>query len=183
MDLLCRGRWRTNWTPNRQASEEGAIVYLTTQIATMPPGSDDGWSVVQRACDVSVSDGAMFVALRNLRSGNSTENWEDSPRKSGLTPESYPIAWSWLQGSAGHTEDARRTLHATNPANDTDRAVYEVARHDVQASALLRIDPALNRNRSTGQASVRLERGCSRVWRDLGHIVERRRGLPDRPLH
>jgi len=123
-----------------QASEDGAIVYLTTQMATMPGEPDDAWKIVQRAAAAKISDGAMFAVLRNLRYSRLTgvQDWEDRARASGLTPESYPIAWSWFQASTGSLEEAMRTLKSTHPSTDTDAAVCQTARQAADEDRLSR---------------------------------------------
>jgi hypothetical protein len=110
-------------------TEDGAVVYLATQINSARVELDDAWSVVQQGCAANISDGAMFAALRQLRlSGIArTSDWESRARMSGLAPESYPIGWSWLQGSAKSLEDAERTLERAKPANKMDAAVRLVA--------------------------------------------------------
>jgi len=110
-------------------TEDGTIVYLATQVPSARVKLDDAWSVVQQACAASISDGAMFATLRPLgTSGIAREDdWESRARTSGLTPERYPIGWSWLLGSAKSPEDAERALERIKPANKMDAAVRVVA--------------------------------------------------------
>jgi hypothetical protein len=110
-------------------TEDGTIVYLATQISSAPVELDDVWSVVQQACAASISDGAMFAALRQLGSSGIAreDDWESRARTGGLTPEKYPIAWSWLLGSAKSPEDAERALERIEPTNKMDAAVRVVA--------------------------------------------------------
>jgi hypothetical protein len=110
-------------------TEDGTIVYLATQISSTPVELDDAWSVVQQACAASISDGAMFATLRQLGSSGIArkDDWESRARTSGLTPERYPIGWSWLLGSAKSREDAERALERIKPANKMDAAVRVVA--------------------------------------------------------
>ena len=111
------------------ATEDGAIVYLATQVSSAPVELDDAWSIVQQGRAANISDGAMFATLRQLRSSGIArkDDWETRARTSGLTPESYPIGWSWLQGSAKSMTDAERTLERAKPANKIDAAVRLVA--------------------------------------------------------
>ena len=111
------------------ATEDGATVYLAKQISSAPVKPDDAWSIVQQGRAANISDGAMFAALRQMRSSGIARmaDWESRARASGLTPESYPISWSWLLGSTGSMKDAERTLERTQPANEWDAAVRQVA--------------------------------------------------------
>jgi hypothetical protein len=111
------------------ATEDGTIVYLAKQMSRAPVEPDNAWSIVQQGCAASISDGAMFAALRQMgkfitgTARNDKDGWEPRARTSALTPESYPIAWSWLQASLETAADAERTLERAKPANKADAAV------------------------------------------------------------
>jgi hypothetical protein len=116
------------------ATEDGAIVYLAMQMSAVPMAPDEAWSVIQQACAAGISDGAMFAALRNMRDSGIArhDDWESRARATGLTPESYPMGWSWLLGSAQSLEDAERALEQAEPANEMDAAVRLTARQAVR---------------------------------------------------
>jgi hypothetical protein len=67
--------------------------------------------------------------VRQMRSSGIARvaDWESRARASGLTPETYPISWSWLLGSTRASKDAEQLLARTQPANEWDAAVRQVA--------------------------------------------------------
>jgi hypothetical protein len=129
-EALALSRTLADLRDPEHASAEAAIVYLTMQLATMPALPEGASRILRLGSNAKISDGAMFAVVWLLRSTGLEveEDWKNKTRASGLTPESYPIAWSWLQRSTAAYEDALRTLEATDPASDTDIAVRELAR-------------------------------------------------------
>ena len=91
-DALALSRNLTSLLDLERASDEGAIVYLTTQMATMPALPGAAAEIVHRACTAKVSDAAMFVVLRNLQSSGVGvfEDWKDQLTALGLTPKAIP---------------------------------------------------------------------------------------------
>jgi hypothetical protein len=113
-----------------QAGEDGAIVYLASQLYEIGGGVPAlGWRVVEWALTKQVADAALFAVLTNLRnSGLGTVGpWEPRARELGLAPERHPLAWSWFVAQDS-LSDARELLDAWQPSRPSDRAVRQVAR-------------------------------------------------------
>jgi hypothetical protein len=109
--------------------DEGALVYLSQQIRLLSPHADNDneWWIVDRAVAASVSDAAMFAMLQYLWGAELPADGKEVAPTHGVTPEVYPLAWTWFLGSAHRLDEAEQVIAAAPLTSTSDSAVRAIA--------------------------------------------------------